>query len=128
MVDLSQTPSMFRWRDALEPLLPPEAIRLHRRFAALRFTAEELGRRARASSRRSDALFVSQLIDLVTAMLLAPSSEETRRLLAEVDAEDDREPGGRRDRGARRTASGPSRRGTRPDPALTRPRPERTTP
>jgi AcrR family transcriptional regulator len=111
MVDLSQTPSMFRWRDALEPLLAPEAVRLHRRFATLRFTAEELGRRARATSRRSDALFVSQLIDLVTAMLLAPSSEETRRLLSEVGTDDEREPA------AHRARSAP-----------TRSRPERTTP
>ncbi len=86
MVDLSQTPSMFRWRDALEPLLAPEAIRLHRRFAVLRFTSEELGRRARATSRRSDPLFVSQLVDLVTAMLLAPVSDETARHLASTSA------------------------------------------
>jgi len=74
-----RTSSLGRWRGLVEPLLTPEAVRLHRRFDALRFTVSELARRAR-TGRRDHRLFTSQLTDLVTALLLAPVSEETRRL------------------------------------------------
>jgi hypothetical protein len=72
--------SIHRWRALVMPLLTPEAVRLHRRFDALRFTVSELARRGR-SNRRDHRLFTSQLTDLVTSLLLAPVSEETRRLL-----------------------------------------------
>lgn len=72
--------SLNRWRALAVPLLTPEAVRLHRRFDALRFTVVELARRGR-SGRRDHRLFTSQLVDLVTALLLAPVSEETRKLL-----------------------------------------------
>jgi AcrR family transcriptional regulator len=75
-----RTRSFTRWRATVEPLLTPEAVRLHRRFDALRFTVSELARRGR-TGRRDHRLFTSQLTDLVTALLLAPVSEETRRLL-----------------------------------------------
>ena len=81
MVDLSITPSMVRWRDLLEPLLDPDAVHLHRRFAAFRLTTEELGRRALQPQRRRDQLFVSDLVDMVCGVLTAPVSEETRRAL-----------------------------------------------
>jgi AcrR family transcriptional regulator len=71
--------SFPRWRSLVEPLLTPEAVRLHRRFDALRFTVSELARRAR-TGRKDHRLFTSQLTDLVTALLSAPVSEETRRL------------------------------------------------
>ncbi|WP_106399830.1 helix-turn-helix domain-containing protein [Actinocorallia populi] len=72
--------SYVRWRALALPLLSPEAVRLHRRFDALRFAASELARRAR-TGRRDHRLFTSQLTDLVTALLGAPVSDETRRLL-----------------------------------------------
>lgn len=71
--------SIHRWRALVRPLLTPEAIRLHRRFDALRFTVSELARRSR-SGRRDHRLFTSQLTDLVTGLLLTPVSDETRRL------------------------------------------------
>ena len=74
-----RTSSLGRWRALVLPQLSPEAVRLHRRFDALRFTVSELARRAR-SGRKDHRLFTSQLTDLVTALLLAPVSEETRRL------------------------------------------------
>lgn len=76
----ASTHSIHRWRALVMPLLAPEAVRLHRRFDALRFTVSELARRGRAN-RRDHRLFTSQLTDLVTALLLAPVSDETRRLL-----------------------------------------------
>ena len=39
--------STYRWRKLVEPLLAPEAVRLHRRFVAIRFTLTELARRSR---------------------------------------------------------------------------------
>ena len=102
--------STYRWRALVEPLLTPEAVRLHRRFTAVQFTLTELARRGRdervrddrppddlgggASTRttptrnaptrtapsRDDRLFTSHLVDLVTALLAAPVSEETLRL------------------------------------------------
>jgi len=72
--------SLHRWRALVVPLLTPEALRLHRRFDALRFTVGELARRGR-TSRKDHRLFTSQLIDLVAGLLLAPVSDETRRLL-----------------------------------------------
>jgi len=77
MDDRSQ--SFPRWRSLVEPLLTPEAVRLHRRFDALRFTVSELARRGR-TGRKDHRLFTSQLTDLVTALLSAPVSDETRRL------------------------------------------------
>lgn len=72
--------SVNRWRALVVPLLTPEAIRLHRRFDALRFTVSELARRGR-TGRKDHRLFTSQLVDLVTGLLLTPVSDETRRLL-----------------------------------------------
>jgi AcrR family transcriptional regulator len=77
--------SLQRWRDMLEPLLDEDAVRLHRRFTAILHTTLELGRRARTRKRADDRLFTSYLIDVVTAILAAPVSEETKRLAAERD-------------------------------------------
>jgi AcrR family transcriptional regulator len=73
--------SFQRWRRLAVPLLSPEAVRLHRRFDALRFTVSELARRGR-SGRKDHRLFTSQLTDLVVALLLAPVSDDTRKLLS----------------------------------------------
>jgi AcrR family transcriptional regulator len=77
--DLSEGPlsSIDRWRMLVEPFLEQDAARLHRRFTAIRFAALELGRRAQSAPHRDDRLFVSQLVDLVAALLLAPVSPQT---------------------------------------------------
>jgi hypothetical protein len=75
--------SLFRWRAAVEPLLSPDAVVLHRRFLAIRFTLTELARRASSADRSADdPLFVSDLVDLVTGLLSAPVSPETHGLTA----------------------------------------------
>jgi hypothetical protein len=43
----------------------------------------ELGRRAESSRRRDDRLFASHLVDLITAILVSPVSDETSGLLRE---------------------------------------------
>ena len=77
--------SMFRWRALVAPLLSEDALRLHRRFVALRFAAVELARRADGGPHTDDRLFVSHLVDLVAATLAAPPSDQTLRLKAERD-------------------------------------------
>jgi AcrR family transcriptional regulator len=77
------TNSMRRWHTLLDPLLPVQERRvLHSRFPAIRLAFLELARRAASPPRRDDRLFTSHLIDLVTAVLTAPPSDETARLLA----------------------------------------------
>jgi AcrR family transcriptional regulator len=73
------TQSIQRWRRLIAPMLSTEALRLHRRFDALRFTVSELARRGR-TGRKDHRLFTSQLTDLVVALLTAPISDDTRRL------------------------------------------------
>jgi hypothetical protein len=74
--------SIDRWRALVGPFLEQDATRLHRRFTAIRFSAMELGRRAQTATHRDDRLFTSQLVDLVTALLLAPVSSQTAILAA----------------------------------------------
>ena len=71
--------STARWRALVAPLLDPEAVRLHRRFVAVQFALTDLARRARNRPDGTDR-YTSHLVDLVTAVLAAPLSEETRRL------------------------------------------------
>ncbi|MGI5169201.1 TetR/AcrR family transcriptional regulator [Spirillospora sp. CA-253888] len=78
--------SIGRWRALAEPLLTPDAVRLHRRFTAILVASTELARRARSGPHADDRLFTSYLIDVVTAVLAAPVSPETGRLAAERDA------------------------------------------
>lgn len=75
--------SIYRWRHLVGRLLDEDAARLHRRFASIRFAAVEIGRRARSGPHTDDRLFTSDLVDLVTGVLSAPLSDETRRLDAE---------------------------------------------
>ncbi len=77
--------SLERWRSHVEPLMDPEAVRLHRRFTAIRLAVAELGRRAASGPHTDDRLFVGHLVDLVTSVLAAPVSEETVRLADERD-------------------------------------------
>ena len=84
VLPFTTSPSLRRWSKAVEPLLAPEAVGrpLHRRFAAIRFAHAELASRARErASRRDHRLFTSHLVDLVTALLAAPVSPGTRRLI-----------------------------------------------
>ena len=76
--------SINRWRKQIAPLMPePSVDRLHRRFTALRIMYFELARRAESSRRRDDRLFVSHLVDLITAILIGPLSAETAAVLHE---------------------------------------------
>jgi AcrR family transcriptional regulator len=82
---LKSVDSIQRWRLLVEPFLDDDAARLHRRYAVMRFSATEIGRRARSGPHRDDRLFVSDLIDMCAAMLSAPPSQETTRLMVERD-------------------------------------------
>jgi AcrR family transcriptional regulator len=73
--------SLHRWRRLVDPALDDDAVRLHRRFTAVCHTITELGRRARAEDRHDHRLFISYLVDNVTAILGAPTSAETHILL-----------------------------------------------
>ncbi|MFJ3308307.1 TetR/AcrR family transcriptional regulator [Streptomyces sp. NPDC086549] len=76
--------SIFAWRRLVEPLLAIESTTvLHTRFTTMRFCHAELAARAAARPRRDDRLFTSRLVDLVTALLATPVSEQTARLLHE---------------------------------------------
>ncbi len=77
--------SIQRWRAMIEPLLDPEAVRLHRRFTVIRFSSAELGRRAVSGPHTDNRLFVEHLVDLVAALLAAPVSPETLRLADDRD-------------------------------------------
>jgi AcrR family transcriptional regulator len=76
--------SLNRWRRLVGDVLPEVAVtRLHRRYTAIRITFVELALRAEARPARDERLFTSHLVDLVTAILDAPLSSETSRLLDE---------------------------------------------
>jgi AcrR family transcriptional regulator len=72
--------SIHRWRTLVGTLLDDDVTRLHRRFVAIRFSAVEVARRARSGPHTDDRLFTSDLVDLVTGVLSASLSDETRRL------------------------------------------------
>ncbi len=91
--DQAASSSINRWRELVGQLLDEDVTRLHRRYVSIRFSAVEIGRRARSGPHADDRLFVSDLVDLVTGVLAAPLSDETRRLDAE-------RPRARRDGGA----------------------------
>jgi AcrR family transcriptional regulator len=78
-------PSVARWRALVDPLLERDAVRLHRRYTAILHAATELARRAETGPHTDDRLFVSYLVDVVTAILSFPVSAETRRLADERD-------------------------------------------
>lgn len=77
--------SVVRWRALIDPYLERDAVRLHRRYTAVVYTATELGRRARSGPHSDDRLFTSYLVDVVAAILSFPVSQETRRLADERD-------------------------------------------
>jgi AcrR family transcriptional regulator len=75
--------SLDRWSDFVKPLMPAGTTGspLHRRYAAVRFTYIEIGRRAPSLHDDHVALFASQLTDLVTSILGSAVSPETKRLM-----------------------------------------------
>jgi AcrR family transcriptional regulator len=73
--------SVHRWRRLLQPLQSEVGLALHHRFTARRLTLLELGYRAARASRSDDALFTSNLVDLVAAVLSTQPSEQTRSRL-----------------------------------------------
>jgi len=77
--------SITRWSNLVGPLMPERVVGppLHRRYAAMRFAHIELGRRATERPHQSDRLFTSHLVDLLTALLVTPVSDETATLLAQ---------------------------------------------
>jgi len=81
--DADPSSSIYRWRQLVGQILDEDVTRLHRRYVSIRFSAVEIGRRARSGPHTDDRLFVSDLVDLVTGVLSAPLSDETRRLDAE---------------------------------------------
>lgn len=87
--------SIWRWRRQAEPFAPPGAAEFHPRFAALTFTTVELASRAIDRPHADDRLFVSRVIDVVSAILQAPVSAETERLYAERDARRTTKPAGK---------------------------------
>jgi AcrR family transcriptional regulator len=85
--------SLNRWRRLVGEVLPDVAVnRLHRRYTAMRITFVELSRRAEGRPARDERLFTSHLVDLVTAILDAPLSGETERLLDERGGRERSEP------------------------------------
>ena len=76
------TNSTFRWRTLVGTLLDQQSLDLHRRFTAILHCTVELARRAKDEEHADDRLFISALIDVTSAMLAAPPSPETTRLLA----------------------------------------------
>lgn len=74
--------SMSRWHRLLDPLMPEEEKRvLHTRYPALRFAFVEYARRAAGPPRPDETLFTNHMIDLITALLTAPMSEATARIV-----------------------------------------------
>jgi AcrR family transcriptional regulator len=78
--------SMERWNRLLDVLVPvAREPALRSRLPAIRFTFVELSRRAAGPPRPDDALFVSHLVDMVTAVLTTRHSEQTTRLLSQYE-------------------------------------------
>ncbi len=70
--------SMTRWNELLDEAEP--RVRMAQRVAAIRFVFAELSRRAAEEPGDDDRLFVSHLVDSVTALLGAQPSPQTQRL------------------------------------------------
>ena len=78
--------SLSRWRAMVAPLLDPEGAKLHLRLNAFLYAGVELARRAESGPHTDNRLFISHLIDVVTAILSTEVSAETRRLSHERDS------------------------------------------
>lgn len=84
------TDSTYRWRALVGAHLDKTSLDLHRRFTAVLHAAVELARRAKDEPHPDDRLFISSLIDVVTAVLITSPSSETTRLLASRHPENKR--------------------------------------
>lgn len=80
---------LTRWDRTARAHMPTSTLPLHRRFSAMHLCFTELGRRAAARRRTDHRLFVSDLVDLSTAVLGADVSDETQRLLDERERDRD---------------------------------------
>jgi AcrR family transcriptional regulator len=74
------TNSNYRWRHLVASIIDRQAVTMHRRFTAILHVSIELSRRAQDTPRPDDRRFVSDLIDVTTAILGATMSDETARL------------------------------------------------
>lgn len=74
---------LVEWDRMARSNMADTTLPLHRRYAAISLCFSELSRRAATRRRPDHRLFVSDLIDLVTGVLLADVSDETRHLLDE---------------------------------------------
>ncbi len=74
---------LVEWDRLARSNMADTTLPLHRRYAAISLCFSELGRRAATRRRPDHRLFVSDLIDLVTGVLLADVSDETQHLLDE---------------------------------------------
>lgn len=74
-----------RWDRTARVQMPTSTLPLHRRYSAINLCFTELGRRAAIRRRSDHRLFVSDLVDLTTAVLDAVVSDETHSLLDERD-------------------------------------------
>lgn len=74
--------SLIRWSKAAETFLPPDAIGrpLHRRFAMIRFSYSEMASRSR-EEHSDHQLFTSHLLDMLGALMTAPVSKPTKKLI-----------------------------------------------
>lgn len=77
--------SVLRWRALVEPILPYDSLRMHRRLTAMRFGAIELASRAASGPHRDNRLFISYVVDVVAGILLIPNSDQTLELADERD-------------------------------------------
>jgi len=79
--------SMPRWHRLVAARLPDQEERRYpSRYPAVRLTLGEIARRAQHRPRRDDALFASNLTDVVAAVLDTPESSETTQLLRQQTA------------------------------------------
>jgi len=74
-----------RWRAVATRSAPESTSPFHRRYAATQLCFSELARRSTTKRRADHQLFVSDLIDLVGAVMSAPVSEQTQRLMDQRD-------------------------------------------
>lgn len=73
--------STYRWRKLVDPFLDTTSALLHRRLVVIRFVVGELAQRAATAPHTDDRVFISQLVDLVAAMITAAPSTQTKRLM-----------------------------------------------
>jgi AcrR family transcriptional regulator len=78
---VDQPDNLQRWRALVDPYLSPQQRRLHRRFAAVLYAVTELARWSRAAEPYDSRVIANSVTDLVSAMLAAEVSTQTRASL-----------------------------------------------